>query len=223
MSGEITKLKIEAYADDKYEDFVDTFEVMFNPNNYSQKYEVEYHERQGQGDTASPQVFGKIKPQEYAFEFTFDGTGVTTGEKVDVPATIDKFLTLTGKNEGEIHRPKYLKITWGSLLSKCVLKSAEIAYSLFKPDGTPLRAKIKAVFSENVEDTLRVAEARNSSPDLTHRRVVKQGDTLPLMTANIYGDESYFLQVAAFNNLKNFRNLRVGQVLLFPPVKQRTA
>ncbi len=219
MSGELKKLLIEAYKEPDYSGAVaDSFSVMFNPTSFSRKYEVEYEDRQGAGDSSSPQVFGKIKPQEYSFEFLFDGTG-TAAEKVDVQDTVDRFLTVTGKLDGEIHRPMYLKLSWGALLSKCVLKSAETTYTLFKPDGFPLRAKVKATFAENVEDALRVAEERKSSPDLTHSRVVKQGDHLSLMCHRIYGDPGYYLQVARFNRLKNYRHLAAGQVLLFPPVK----
>ncbi len=220
MSGELKKMLIEAYKEPDYSgSAADSFSVMFNPTSFSEKYEVEYEERQGAGDTSSPQVFDKIKPQEYSFEFLFDGTG-TAGEKtVDVQYMVDRFLTVTGKLNSEIHRPMYLKISWGALLSKCVLKLAETTYTLFKPDGYPLRAKVKATFAVNIEDTLRVAEERKSSPDLTHRRVVHEGDHLSLMCHRIYGDPAYYLEVARFNRLKNYRHLETGQVLLFPPVK----
>ena len=100
--------------------------------------------------------------------------------------------------------------------------SAEITYTLFRGDGYPLRAKVKATFAENVEDTLRVAEERRSSPDLTHQRLVARGDHLSLMTSRLYGDPKHYLQVAAANGLTNFRRLRVGQALLFPPLRDRT-
>lgn len=218
-NGELVKFKIEAFREEDYSGSpVDTFEVMFNPNNYARKYEVEYHERQGAGDTGSPQVYGKIKPQEYNFEFLFDGTGAAA-DQVDVHEKIKHFLEVTGKNDGDIHRPRYLKLTWGKLLVKCVLKSAEISYVLFKPDGSPLRAKLRALFSENIEDTLRVAEEGNNSPDLTHVRTVQEGDTLPLMAHRIYGDPGYYLQIAEINELKNYRRLETGQRLFFPPLK----
>ena len=54
-------MTIEAYTEADYSGSpVQTFTVMFNPNTYSQKYEVEYEDRQGQGDSGSPQVFGNI-------------------------------------------------------------------------------------------------------------------------------------------------------------------
>ncbi|MDH3974152.1 MAG: LysM peptidoglycan-binding domain-containing protein [Deltaproteobacteria bacterium] len=220
MTGELKKLKIEAYKEITYDTQVDEFVVMFNPSTYSQKYEVEYKAEQGQGTTGSTQKLGKIKPQEYSFEFVFDGTGASS-EEVDVADEIEWFLETCGKINSETHRPLYLRIRWGHLLSDCVLKSAEVTYNLFKPDGFPLRAKVKAVFSENIDDTLRTAEEGKNSPDLTHYRVVKEGDTLPLMTYRIYGDLSYYRDVARVNKLANFRELEVGMTLQFPPINQQ--
>ncbi len=219
MAGNLKKMRIEAYKKSDYSDNApESFVVMFNPNTYTQKYEVEYEDRQGAGDSGSPQVYGKIKPQEYSFEFIFDGTG-TASEVINVHDAVEEFLTVTGKFDGEEHRPKYLILHWGTLLSTCVLKSAEIAYTLFNPDGSPLRARVKADFSESIDDTLRVAEERKNSPDLTHVRVIKQGERLALLCQQMYGNPNYYLQVAAFNELNNFRNLEIGQTLLFPPVK----
>lgn len=218
----LQRLTIEAYSKADYSSQVGApFVVPFNPASYSQKYEVEYHARQGAGDTGSPQVFGKIKPQEYSFEFLFDGTGTADGVKLDVAQKLDDFLTLTGKHDGAIHRPKYLKLTWGKLSSRCVLRSAEITYSLFAPDGAPLRARVRATFSENIEDALRVAKERKNSPDLTHVHTVKAGEHLSQLADHYYGDASRYLQVAEFNRLKNFRRLEVGQRILFPPILAR--
>lgn len=216
--GGLTRLKIESHRkDDCTDEVVDSFTVLFNPNTYSQKYEVVYHARQGAGDTGSPQVFGKIKPQEYTFELLFDGTG-TAIQPRDVREEIEKFLTVAGKHDSEIHRPRYLKISWGPLVSRCVLKSADITYTLFNPKGHPLRARVRAVFSENVTDTLRVAEERRSSPDLTHLHTVKAGEHLSMLADKYYGDASRYVQVADFNRLANFRRLEPGQQLVFPPV-----
>jgi len=212
------KMKIEAYKKADYSDTASApFEVMFNPNGYTRKYELEYHKAQGAGSSASPQIYGKIKPQDYSFDFLFDGTGTAT-DQIDVNDRIDAFLKLTGKHEGDIHRPKYLKISWGPLMLKCVLKTAEITYSLFESDGRPLRARVKATFSENVEETLRVAKERENSPDLTHIRTVNEEDNLPLMTYQIYEDPGYYMQVAQINKLKTFRPISVGSSLRFPPV-----
>ncbi len=218
--GTLKKMIIEAYTTEDYSGSpVDTFKVMFNPENYSRKYAVKYKDRQGAGDTASPQIFESIEPENFDFTFTIDGTGVS-GQDVVVHEKVEHFLDVTGRNNGEIHRPHYCLISWGKLLVKGVLKSADINYKLFTPDGKPIRVEIKASFAGAMEDQRRVAEADNTSPDLTHRRIVKQGDHLPLMVSKIYNNPvPYYLQVAAFNGLNNFRRLRSGRQLFFPPVK----
>jgi nucleoid-associated protein YgaU len=96
----------------------------------------------------------------------------------------------------------------------------DITFKLFKPDGTPLRATARAKFKGFVEDDLRVAMENNSSPDLTHVREVKKGDTLPLMSFRIYGDSKYYLEVAKANRITNFRKLEVGQRIFFPPIEK---
>ena len=50
---------------------------------------------------------------------------------------------------------------------------------------------------------------------------VKAGDELPLITYDIYGDPHYYLEVARANKLTDFRNLRAGTTLHFPPVDKR--
>ena len=79
-------------------------------------------------------------------------------------------------------------------------------------------AKVK--FKGSIEEKKRVAKENNNSPDLTHRRTVKAGDTLPLMCYQIYGDSKYYLQVAEVNDLGNFRSLTPGQNILFPPLEK---
>jgi nucleoid-associated protein YgaU len=53
---------------------------------------------------------------------------------------------------------------------------------------------------------------------MTHEYIVIAGDTLPALTNNIYGDSKYYLKVATYNKLDNFRQLVPGTKLLFPPL-----
>jgi Contractile injection system tube protein len=149
--------------------------------------------------------------------FFLDGTGAN-GVKIDVQTQVEKFQTVTGYN-GDIHRPNYLKLAWGTIqIKRCVLKSASIAYKLFKADGTPLRATISATFVDAVEDQTRVALAQDSSPDLTHVRVLRAGDSLATLCHQIYGDPALYLKVARANNLDGVRHLPAGTRVRFPPL-----
>ena len=217
MEGKLEKLTIKAYKKPDYSDGPVEFAVMFNPASYNMSYTIEYQAPKAHGATGSNQVYTHVKSQEYSFEFIFDGTGASADKK-DVNQLIDDFLNVTAKYDGEIHRPKYLKIIWGTFKADCVLKSADINYNLFNPDGSPLRAKITAKFAQHIEDVIRTRQEDAHSPDLTHMRTIISGDTIPITTYKFYGDISYYLQVAKVNKLNSFRSLKPGTRLYFPPI-----
>lgn len=121
--------------------------------------------------------------------------------------------------QGDLHRSRKVRVTWGNgLVFEGVLTSMSYNFKLFKPDGTPLRATANVTFLANIDDELRLTTINQSSSDLTHQRVVYEGDTLPLMTHRVYGDASLYLKVAVFNKIVSFRNLKAGTVLFFPPL-----
>lgn len=218
--GTLEKLLIKAYeAADYSGQPVAEFTAFINPNEITLAYEMEYDSAQGSGTTNSRMNFKKMKPGDMSLTFFIDGTGAN-GRTADVQQQVERFQTVTGYN-GNIHRPNYLKVVWGTLqVKRCVLKSASIAYKLFKPDGVPLRAVITATFTDNADDQTRVAMAQDQSPDLTHVRMVKAGDTLPGLCHRIYGDPAYYLDVARANGIDNFRRLVPGTKIFFPPLEK---
>lgn len=218
--GALEKLLIKAYRTPDYSGQpIGQFEAFVNPNEITLAYEMEYDSAQGSGTTGSRMTFKKVKPGDTSLTFFIDGTGAS-GTPQDVQQAITDFQTVTGYN-GDIHRPNYLKLVWGTLqVKRCVLKGASIAYKLFKPDGVPLRAVITANFTDSSDDNTRVAIAQDQSADLTHVRLVKAGDTLPALCYAIYGDPTYYLEVARANGLDHFRQLSAGARIVFPPLER---
>ena len=217
--GTLEKLLIKAYDNPKYrEPSIGEFQAYVNPNEITLSYEMEYDSAQGSGTTNSPMTFKKVKPGDMSLTFFVDGTGAS-GNQIEVQQKIEEFVKVTGYN-GKIHRPNYLKVVWGTLqVKRCVLKSASIAYKMFKPDGVPLRAVITAGFTDNSDDQTRVAMAQDQSADLTHVRLVKAGDNLPALCSEIYGDPGLYLEVARANQIDNFRRLTPGTKIFFPPLE----
>ncbi len=218
--GTLEKLMIQAYEQPDYSGQpIGEFSAYVNPNEITLSYEMEYDSTQGSGTTNSRMNFKELKPGDMSLTFFIDGTGAN-GNLIDVQQKIEQFQTITGYN-GNIHRPNYLKVMWGTLqIKRCVLKSTSIAYKLFKADGIPLRAVITANFTDNSDDQTRQAIAQDSSPDLTHVRLVKAGDTLPGLCYQIYGDPNYYLEVARANQIDNFCNLTPGSKIFFPPLEK---
>lgn len=215
--GNLSKLQIIAYKDDHFQEKGETIAVPVNPGKYNRSIRVEYNEEQEQGTQGNNPPFSRTPPEEIQFEFLFDGTGVVPGSN-DIQKQIEQFKQTVYRVEGDIHRPNFLKLIWGDLSFNCVLKDLKINFTLFKPDGTPLRAMLNATFMQVVEEERRSAEQGNNSPDLTHVRYVKEGDTLPLLAYRIYGDSSLYLQVAKYNGISNFRDLKPHMRIVFPPI-----
>lgn len=219
-SGELERLLIKAYDKPDFSgEPLASFDAYVNPAEITLSYEVEYDSAQGTGTTASRMDFKKLKPGDLALSFFLDGTGAN-GRPLDVQAKIEQFQAVTGYN-GTIHRTTWLKVVWGRIqVRRCVLKSASIAYKMFRSDGTPLRAVINASFTDTADDQTRVALAQDSSPDLTHVRVLAAGDTLPALCTQIYGDPLRYLDVARANGFDAFRSLPPGTRVLFPPLEK---
>jgi hypothetical protein len=224
----LEKLKIKAYKriNRELSDLIDTFEAMFNPESFTQKFEILYGKAQPIGSSDKQQRFAKNLPGDLSLKLLLDGTGTTdigilpfqTTQKVS--ERVKKFLDLTFYMNGNIHEPTYLKVEWGDLIFSCRLSSVDINYSNFDRDGSALRATldIKLVSDQSIEKLNKI-EGKNS-PDLSHARIVKAGDTLPLLSKEIYGSSTYYLWVAKANDLDDIRNLNPGQQLFFPPLPQ---
>jgi hypothetical protein len=218
--GRLEKIRIKAYETPDYAgSAVAEFTAQVNPAEITTSYEISYHAAQGAGTTGSRMEFDKVKPGDLTLGFLLDGTGAN-GRPLDVQSQVEQFQTTTGYS-GQIHRARYLLIVWGTLqVRRCVLKSATIAYKLFRPDGVPLRALITAVFTDAVDDQTRVATARDESADLTHVRLVTGRDSLPRLCHEIYGDARLYVEVARRNGLHHFRSLEPGTKLVFPPLEK---
>lgn len=226
FSGNLEKMKITAYVNSDFTSQVgEVFSVYINPEKYSHSYKICYNDVQAQGSNGGSPEFNRIPSEEVKFELVFDGTGVVpsaipgvipfTGD--GIAAQILAFKNLVFRFNGKIHSPNYLKIVWGKFIFPCRMSALTINYTLFKPDGTPLRARANATFIKfNNERTLAL-EANQNSPDLSHILTVKAGDTLPLMCYTVYGSSAYYPQVAKVNGLTDFRNLVVGTQIVFPP------
>ena len=226
LSGQKAALKIIActMSGGSAQPTSDSISLLINPSELSLKRKTEFSTCVPMGDAASGRNFSKMQPDTLTFSTVFDGTGVVpmpTGSKL--PAEVEDQLEALNKivyaYNGQQHQPDVVQIVWGRLLFNGRLTSLDIDYTLFKPNGAPLRAKVSMSFQGYKTRQEATLEADASSPDLSHLVVVRDGDTLPLLCHRIYGDGSYYVDVARFNGLHAFRTLKPGLTLHFPPLE----
>lgn len=197
------------------------FKAKINPAGYDQKFVMQYG-----GDTGRRVVIGQAG-QEVKFaaivpggltlkEIVLDGTGVVS--TTPVKNQVANLKAVVHKFDGGTHEPPVVQVAWGTLLFYGRVKDINVAYTLFKASGEPLRAKVTLTFVEFTPTPEMIKAAGMNSPDLTHLVEVRAGDTLPLLCEKVYSDGAYYLEIARMNGLTSFRELQPGMRLRFPPL-----
>jgi Contractile injection system tube protein len=216
------------------------FETMFNPSQYTITRQVKWNTQgtltaNGSATSTTPPPVGRdemlnqrrfegLEYGSFAVRLILDGTGATdfgwtTGFGLDVPKVKDKvqkFMDVCYHIVESKHEPNRVSIKWGGLAFNAVLERVAINYTLFDNAGNALRAELDTSFIITEE------EVKLSSPDLTHTREVHEGDTLPLLSKEIYGSSRHYLFIAEANKLDDFRHLKPGTKLYFPPLENQT-
>lgn len=237
MDERPTKIRITSYIDKELKNqdrSVEPYNVPVNPEQYALNYKVKYDVKPASGSHGVQERFLASAPEELKLDWIIDGTNTIYGYKFSddsartVSEQIQHLKSVVYDMSGEIHQPRFLKIMGlgihqrgnGDVTFDGILTDLLITYTLFAPDGEPLRAKISATFLDYRENKRRVLEEAKESPDLTHIRTVKDEEKLPLIAYQAYKDPTYHMEIAKVNNLTNFRKLTVGQELVLPPIEK---
>lgn len=222
MDGSLIPLKITGFKDEGYEEkaSVEPYSLMINPEKISWNKEVSYNEEQAPATAAPSQKYKNTPKSDLSFDIIIDCTGIVDSSRKDMATEIKKLEDVIYTYNGEIHRPNFVIVQWGkNLLFKSVLKKIDTTYTLFKPDGSPIRAEISLGFGGYADAKTVAQQEKKESPDMTHLVDVKDGDTLPGLSNRIWGDSSHYIHVARFNKLPKFRRLIANQQLVFPPLE----
>jgi hypothetical protein len=229
----LAKLTLTAYSESSRDASKKLGELtaQYNPETLSMKHESLFPSKQGIATSSSQARFSHSRSKQLNVSLVFDGTNVGYfGVELlfhvpTVAERVKQFLQLCYQVQSATHEPSYLKLSWDKGVLgpsfDCRLQSVDINYSAFDRDGSPLHATLTAVFLEDIDPQKQASIDRLSSPDLTHRRVVRNGDTLPLLCREIYGSAEHYLRVAEVNELDDFRELQPGSALIFPPFEKR--
>ncbi len=194
--------------------------AMFNPENWEIQENVRYQTAQPDGANGTPSpTYAHNERRKLAFDLLIDGTGAS-GEKREVLSDIAYLRNVVGYN-GDLHRPNRLIVIWGTQIFQGVLEDIKIKLTLFRPNGTPLRATVSLSLLEDTDQTTGQLKSDLRSADLTHIYRVKTKDRLDLLCDRVYNDSRFYIEVARANRLTSFRApLPVGMELVFPPTEK---
>jgi LysM repeat protein len=235
-SSGLEKLTIY-YEKERPEDWGNSLEALFNPGEFGLSRTVTWETQYAGGPESgfSWQEFCQLSPETLTINLFFDayekhGGGRTLkGLATAVPASslflspeatsvkvyTDKIAELAQINQ-ELHRPPLCKLTWGRFeIFRGVLNSLSQQFTMFMPDGTPVRATVDCTFTEYMtEGVTRSRELHSADVPKTHR--VRDNETLQSIAAQKYNDPTLWRRIARANNLVNPRALKPGTVLIIP-------
>ena len=116
-------------------------------------------------------------------------------------------------------RPPMVRFQWGTVISfKAVITSITQRFTMFIPDGSPVRATLTVTFQEAEESgRFPFQNPTTASKPGFKTRVVKEGECLDWIAFEEYGDPNMWRLIAQTNNIENPKKLSPGQVLSIIP------
>lgn len=118
--------------------------------------------------------------------------------------------------DSDLHAPPVCIFIWGAFAFQCIIEKASKKFTMFLPEGIPVRATLNVTLKEYREVNVQVKEMSLQSADLTKRWVVTQGDSLWSIAAMEYGNPGDWRLIAQANRIDNPRILYPGEELVIP-------
>ena len=195
------------------------FTVLVNPAEVTHTRSISYDKQSGWGSPGSTPRFGSMGNDTMKFALVLDGTGVIPsplGVSLEVKQQLKRLEAAVHRYDGTDRQPPYVRIVWGSLIFGGRLESMSTRFTLFTPSGSPLRANVDLSFIGSV-DRKEVEAITGAAAGAQSKEVlVREGDTLLELCAQIYGDLQRCKAVARLNRLQSLRDVAPGVKLLFP-------
>jgi hypothetical protein len=171
--------------------------------------------------------FGGGKPREMQVNLLLDKTLPNDGMSVkDITDKLFKMMEVPsgsgGGGAGSV--PPLVTFQWGEMIPfKAACTSLTVAFQLFKPNGTPIRADVKLALTQAETATSASSSSGNRQTNPTTRsdgglgvHVVRDGDSLQSVAHRIYGDPGRWRLIAEANGVDNPLHLRRGTALNLP-------
>ncbi len=200
---------------------------LFNPEEFSVEKSNQFAEISIPGLSSPIYQFVRGNARRVSLELFFD----TYELKLDVRLFTDR---ITGWDAGsmfsqlpdavkglmdidsDLHAPPVCLFIWGAFIFQCIIERVSKRFTMFLPEGFPVRATLNVTLKEYREVEVQVKELDLHSADITKSWVVKEGDSLWAIAAKEYGNPADWRLIADANSIENPRLLNPGQRLVIP-------
>jgi nucleoid-associated protein YgaU len=190
----------------------------FNPKELAIQKAAKWTRQSARSASSSgPVQFNGADPCKMTLEIFFDASDTLDGSVV---AKVEQLFTCCVPTAQSLAQgtayPPLVVLHWGKVTSfPAFVTSVQAKYTLFTPDGTPIRATCSVTLEEMPGDP---AKQNPTSGALSARTLhtVVAGDSLASIAYREYGDPGMWRPLAAFNGIDDPMRLRPGAALFVP-------
>ena len=191
--------------------------VQFNPTEYGIDSGAAFAELQVPGLRTPILQFVRGEGRTLSLELFLDGTDTRAGGKPgdsvdDRLKELRQFVEI----DPDLHAPPVCLFEWKDVKFTGVVTSFKEKYSLFAESGKVLRARVTLTLKSYEAVEVQLRDIKPSSPDRTRVRVVREGETLAAISAEVYGDPRLWRVLAEANGIDRPRFVTAGTSLHVP-------
>jgi hypothetical protein len=214
-----TKHLIKAYIEAK--DSGRRLSCRFNPTEYTVGASASWASNVGSGNEGAPvPQFVGSSARTLQLELFFDQRDSASG---DVAGDVDLLFAWTSPTRDSIAkrtpRPPLVVFHWGTSTAasfQAYVQSVSARYSLFRGDGSPIRANVNVTLQEAPQE-LAPQNPTSGGPGWHRTHTVCAGDTLQSIAYAELGDATAWRVLAEANGIDDPLRMPVGTRLLVPP------
>jgi hypothetical protein len=191
--------------------------VQFNPSEYGINRGAFFAELQVPGLRTPLLQFVRGEAQTLALELFLDGTDKRESFRPD--DTVEgrlKALRQFVEIDPDLHAPPVCLFQWLKVTFTGVVTSFNEKYQMFDERGKVLRARVTLSLKSYEAVEVQLREMRLKSPDRTRVRIVREGETLAAISAEVYGDSRLWRVLAEANDIDRPRFVAAGTPLRVP-------
>jgi hypothetical protein len=202
-------------------------QALFNPTEFTITKGNNWTFDPVKGTSLPSGKFGGGKPREMQVSLLLDQTLPNGGKSVkEITDSLFKMMEVpSGAGGGGANAvPPLVTFQWGEMIPfKAACTSLMVTYQLFEPNGTPIRADVKLslIQAETASSKSSNSPAKKGNPTTRSTgglgiHVVRDGDSLPSIAHDAYGDPNHWRVIAEANGIDNPLHLRRGTALDLP-------
>jgi nucleoid-associated protein YgaU len=192
---------------------------LFNPKQYAFTKQNNWRQTHPHGSDVPIWDFNDGGSATTQLDLTFDT--YDTGEDVREVYTeaLWDLMLLDPRLRDDLHprgKPPRVRFQWGRSWSfDAFISNMTQTYTLFAPDGTPLRANVSLHLTQ-LRDQQRLQNPTSRGESASREWIVREGDTLAWIAYKVYGRSADWRRIADANHLTNLRTLVPGTKLEVP-------